>query len=147
LRIEGTHLIEAPRERVWKYLTDPDIIAKCLPGCEKLEPAGDNLYEATLRIGIGAMKGTFSSHIRMKVLDPGKQYQLSVEGKGVLGFLKGEGVISLDDSAQPTNVLYQGEVQIGGVIAGVGQRMIQGFARQTISHFFAAMAQEMTAEA
>lgn len=143
MKIEGSHPMAAPRERVWKYLTDPNVIAKCLPGCEKMEAVEQDLYEATLKIGIGAMKGTFSSHIRMQTIESGRQYKLAVEGKGAIGFLKGEGVITLDDSAQPTNVLYQGDVQIGGIIASVGQRMIQGFAKQTISQFFAAIAKEM----
>jgi carbon monoxide dehydrogenase subunit G len=143
LKVEGSHLMIAPRERVWKYLTDPTIIAKCLPGCEKMEAVGENLYEATLKIGIGAMKGTFGSHIRMEMIDPERQYRLVVEGKGAIGFLKGDGVITLDDSKQPTNVIYQGDVQIVGLIASVGQRMIQGFAKQTISQFFTAMEREL----
>lgn len=134
-----------PRQRVWQGLTDPQMIGRCLPGCEKMDSIGPDLYEATLKIGIGAVKGTFSSHIRMEILDPGKQYKLTVEGKGAIGFLKGEGVISLDDSAQPTQILYQGHVQIGGLIASVGQRMIQGFAKQTISQFFSAMVKEIEA--
>jgi uncharacterized protein len=132
-----------PQETVWKALTNPQVIAKCLPGCEKMEAIGENLYKATLRIGIGAVRGTFSSNIQMQLLTPGKQYQLAVEGKGAIGFLKGEGVIILDDSAQTTQVNYQGEVQIGGVIASVGQRMMQGFAKQAISQFFATMEKEI----
>jgi uncharacterized protein len=108
-----------------------------------MKAVGENLYEATLKIGIGAMKGTFGSHIRMEMIDPERQYRLVVEGKGAIGFLKGDGVITLDDSTQPTKVIYQGDVQIGGLIASVGQRMIQGFAKQTISQFFAAMEREL----
>jgi carbon monoxide dehydrogenase subunit G len=146
LKIEGSYLMAFPRETVWKALTDPQVIAKCLPGCEKMEALGEDLYEATLKIGIGAVKGTFSSHIRMQVLSGGQQYRLAVEGKGAIGFLKGDGVITLDDSVEPTRVAYQGDVQIGGVIASVGQRMIQGFAKQTISQFFSAMEREMSSQ-
>jgi carbon monoxide dehydrogenase subunit G len=143
LKIAGSHLMNAPRKQVWKYLTDPAIIAKCLPGCEKMEAIGENLYEATLKIGIGAIKGTFASHIRMEVMSPEKQYRLAVEGKGAIGFLNGDGVIALDDSAHSTNVNYEGEVHIGGLIASVGQRMVQGFAKQTTTQFFAAMEREL----
>jgi carbon monoxide dehydrogenase subunit G len=146
LKVEGSYLMAFPRETVWKALTDPQVIAKCLPGCEKMEALGEDLYEATLKIGIGAVKGTFSSRIRMQVLSGGQQYRLAVEGKGAIGFLKGDGVITLDDSVEPTRVAYQGDVQIGGVIASVGQRMIQGFAKQTISQFFSAMEREMSSQ-
>jgi carbon monoxide dehydrogenase subunit G len=143
LKIDGSYPMGFPRERVWQYLTDAQIIGRCLPGCEKIEAIGPDLYEATLKIGIGSIKGTFGSHIRMQILEPGKQYKLAVEGKGAIGFLKGEGNISLDESAQSTLVLYQGDVLIGGLIASVGQRMIQAFAKQTISQFFSAMVKEM----
>jgi len=146
LKIDGSYSMPFPAEQVWQCLTDAQKIGKCLPGCETMESIGTDLYEATLKMGIGAIKGTFSSHIRMEILDPGQRYKLSVEGKGAIGFLKGEGVISLDHFAQPTRVEYQGDVQIGGLIASVGQRMIQGFAKQTISQFFAAIVKEMEAD-
>jgi uncharacterized protein len=146
LKIEGSQLMPFPRETVWKALTDPQVIAKCLPGCEKMEALSEDLYEATLKIGIGAVKGTFRSQIRMQVLSRGQQYRLAVEGKGAIGFLKGDGVITLDDSVETTRIAYQGDVQIGGVIASVGQRMIQGFAKQTISQFFSAMEREMSSQ-
>ena len=146
MKIEGACAMAFPRARIWRCLTDPQVIGRCLPGCEKMEAIGPDLYEAVLKIGIGAIKGTFSSHIRMQILEPGVQYQLAVEGKGAIGFLKGEGLISLDDSTPPTQVRYDGDVQIGGLIASVGQRMIQGFAKQTISQFFAAMVKEIEAQ-
>ncbi len=146
MKVDGAYSMPFPADRVWLNLTNAQVIGKCLPGCEKMEAIGPDLYEATLKMGIGAMKGTFSSQIRMQVLDPGKQYKLSVEGKGAIGFLKGEGIISLDGSEEKTQVLYQGDVQIGGLIASVGQRMIQGFAKQTISQFFGAIAKEMESD-
>jgi carbon monoxide dehydrogenase subunit G len=130
LKIEGTYEFSAPRDRVWNLLIDPQVVARCLPGCEKMELVGDNLYDATLKIGIGAMKGTFSSHIRMQVIALSSRYQLAVEGKGAIGFLKGGGEIQLEDSDENTRLKYEGDVQIGGLIASVGQRMIQGFAKQ-----------------
>ena len=108
-----------------------------------MEAIGEDLYDATLKIGIGAMKGTFSSHIRMQVIAPNSNYKLTVEGKGTIGFLKGGGEIHLEDSDENTRVRYEGDVQIGGLIASVGQRMIQGFAKQTAHQFFSAMAKEI----
>ena len=142
MKIEGSHLFKSPGEKVWNCLIDPQVLARCIPGCEKLELAGEDSYNAVLKIGIGALKGTFISHIRLQDKQPLFQYKLVVEGEGGLGFLKGEGLIRLAASGAETNVSYSGEVQIGGLIASVGQRMLQGFAKQTISRFFSSLARE-----
>ena len=107
-----------------------------------MELAGEDSYNAVLKIGIGALKGAFSGHVRLQDKQPPSQYKLAVEGKGGLGFLKGEGLIRLEESGAGTNVSYSGEVQIGGLIASVGQRMLQGFAQQNISRFFSCLAKE-----
>jgi len=142
LKIEGSHLFKSPGEKVWNCLIDPQVLARCIPGCEKMELAGEDSYNAVLKIGIGALKGTFISHIRLQDKEPLSQYKLVVEGEGGLGFLKGEGLIRLAASGAETNVSYSGEVQIGGLIASVGQRMLQGFAKQTISRFFSSLARQ-----
>ncbi|MEW5978109.1 MAG: carbon monoxide dehydrogenase subunit G [Acidobacteriota bacterium] len=143
MKIEGTHLISAPRQKVWNFLIDPHVIAKSIPGCEKMEPLGDDNYEASLKFGIGAIKGTFTSRVRVSDQEPPSQYRLAIQGNGALGFVRGEGAIRLEDAGLNTNVLYSGEVQIGGLIASVGQRMVQGFAKQTISHFFDSIARQV----
>ena len=107
-----------------------------------MEADGEDSYNATLKIGIGSIKGTFIGPIRMQDKQPMSQYKLSVEGKGGPGFLSGEGVIRLEDSGSDTNVSYSGDAQIGGLIASVGQRMLQGFAKQQISRFFESLAKE-----
>jgi uncharacterized protein len=145
LKIEGFHLIKAPREKVWDFLTDPRVISKCLPGCERLETSGEDAYNAVLKAGIGAVKGTFVSQIRMEGKQAPTQYKLVVEGKGTPGFLKGEGIIRLEEAVTDTNVIYSGDVQIGGLIASVGQRMLQSFAKHAISQFFASVAKETEA--
>ena len=140
MKIEGAHLFKSPREKVWNCLIDPQLLARCIPGCEKMELTGEDSYKAVLKIGIGALKGTFNGHIRLQDKQPLSQYKLVVEGEGGPGFLKGEGLIRLEASGTETNVFYSGEVQIGGLIASVGQRMLQGFAKQTISRFFSSLA-------
>jgi len=107
-----------------------------------MESVSEDSYNATLKIGIGSIKGTFMGRIRMQDKQPPSHYRLSVEGKGGPGFLSGEGLIRLEDSGSDTNVSYSGDVQIGGLIASVGQRMLQGFAKQQISQFFMALAKE-----
>ena len=95
MKIEGSHLFKSPGEKVWNCLIDPQVLARCIPGCEKLELAGEGSYNAVLKIGIGALKGTFISHIRLQDKEPLSQYKLVVEGEGGLGLLKGEGLIRL----------------------------------------------------
>lgn len=143
MKIEGTHLFKAPREKVWSFLVDPQIIAKCIPGCEKMDPAGEDTYDAILRFGIGSIKGTFISRVRVLDQQAPSQYRLTIEGKGSPGFVNGEGLIRLEESGSETNVVYSGEVQVGGLIASIGQRLVQGFAKQTISHFFSSLAQQV----
>jgi hypothetical protein len=113
LKIEGSYLFKAHRDNVLTCLIDPQIIARRIPGCENMESVGEDSYNATLRIGIGAIKGTFTGRIRMQDKQPTSQYKLSVEGKGGPGFLSGEGVSRLADSGTETNVSYSGDVQIG----------------------------------
>ncbi len=107
-----------------------------------MEATGEDSYDAVLKIGIGAIKGTFKGRVRMQDKQPPSQYKLGIEGKGAPGFLSGQGVIRLEESGADTNVSYSGDVQIGGLIASVGQRMLQGFAKQQITSFFAALAKE-----
>jgi uncharacterized protein len=145
LKIEGSHLFKAPRQKVWNFLTDPRVLSKCIPGCERLETTGEDTYNAVLKAGIGAVRGTFVSQIRMQGKQPASQYKLVVEGKGTPGFLKGEGIIRLEEAGADTNVIYSGDVQIGGLIASVGQRMLQSFAKHAISQFFACIAKETEA--
>jgi len=110
-----------------------------------MDPVGEDSYTAILKIGIGAIKGTFTGRIQLQDKQLTSQYKLKVEGKGGPGFLSGEGTIRLEDRGPETGVSYSGDVQIGGLIASVGQRMLQGFAKQQISQFFASLAKETEA--
>jgi len=96
LKIEGSYLFKAAKEKVWNCLTDPQVIAKCIPGCESMEATGEDSYDAVLKIGIGAIKGTFKGRVRMQDKQPPSQYKLGIEGKGAPGFLSGQGVIRLE---------------------------------------------------
>src|SRR5687767_15724707 len=142
MKIEGTQTLSAPRERVYQALIDPEVLQRCIPGCEKLELTEENTYTATLRAGVGAIKGNFQSTIRLEDMRPPEHYRIVVEGKGGPGFLKGTGDLDLEESEATTVIKYTGDVQIGGPIAGVGQRMIQGTARMMLTQFFGALEAE-----
>jgi carbon monoxide dehydrogenase subunit G len=145
LKVEGSHLFKSSQKTVWACMTNPQIISRCIPGCENMELDGEDSYNVTLKIGIGAIKGVFTGRICLKDKQPVSQYRMRVEGKGGPGFLTGEGLICLKESGTDTEVSYSGDVQIGGLIASVGQRMLQGFAKQNISQFFSALAKETEA--
>jgi carbon monoxide dehydrogenase subunit G len=145
MKIEGTHELRAPRERVYAALIDPEVLARCIPGCEKLERTGEQAFAATLRAGVGAIKGVFQGSVRLEDMRPPEHYRIVVEGKGQPGFLKGAGDLDLSEAADTTTIKYAGDVQVGGTIAGVGQRMIQGAAKMMAAQFFTALEAEAQA--
>lgn len=137
MNIEATHEIKAPRARVYAALIDPEVLRLAIPGCESLEKTGDNHYTATMKAGIGAIKGTFKGDVRLEDMRPPEHYRIVVQGKGAMGFAKGSADFDLEDKDGGTLIRYSGEMQIGGSIAGVGQRMVQGAAKMMASQFFA----------
>ena len=147
MKIEGTQKLHAARERVYSALTDQQILQRCIPGCESLEKTDENIYAATLKAGVGAIKGKFSGDVRLEDMRPNDHYRIVVEGKGAVGFAKGSADFDLDDEDGATLIKYSGELQIGGTIAGVGQRMIEAAAKMMAARFFAALEAEVIVSA
>jgi uncharacterized protein len=143
MKIEGTQELHAPRDRVYSALTDPEVLRRCIPGCESLEKTADDTYSATLKAGVGSIKGTFKGEVRLEDMRPPEHYRIVVEGKGAIGFAKGSADFDLEENDGATVIKYAGELQIGGTIAGVGQRMIQGAAKMMASRFFASLEAEV----
>jgi carbon monoxide dehydrogenase subunit G len=142
MKIEGTHFLSASRARVYESLIEPDVLQRCIPGCERLEKTGDNTYSATIRAGVGAIKGVFTGTVKLEDMRPPEHYRIVVEGKGAPGFLKGSGDLDLEEQGEGTLIKYTGDLQLGGTIASVGQRMIQGTAKMMASQFFTALEAE-----
>ncbi len=142
MKIDGTHEINAPRERVYALLTDPEVLRRCIPGCESLEKTEENTYAATLKAGVGVVKGTFKGNVKLEEMRLPEHYRIVVDGKGGPGFVKGTGDFDLEDKDGATLIKYAGEMQVGGTIAGIGQRMIQGAAKMMASRFFVALEAE-----
>lgn len=141
MKIQGSCDLPAPRERVWQALLDPGQLAKAMPGCEKLEATGPDEYKATLKVGVGAVKGTFEGKVRLSDIQPPARYKMMVEGSGSPGFVRGEATMELSAIEGGTRVAYDGDVQIGGLIAGVGQRMLGGVSKMMVDQFFSRMAE------
>ena len=142
MKLEGTVEIQARRERVYQSLIDPEVLQRCIPGCERLEKTEENVFAATIRAGVGSIKGIFDGKVRLEDMRPPEHYRLAVDGKGTPGFLKGSGDLDLEDRGETTTVRYTGEVQVGGTIAGVGQRMLQATAKMMLTQFFTALEAE-----
>jgi hypothetical protein len=142
MKIEGTQTIDAPRERIFAALVDPAVLQKCIPGCEQMEKTGDNQYKARLTAGIGPVKGVFTATVSLHDIVAPEHYKLVVEGKGQPGFVKGSGELNLKAAGSATEIQYTGDVNVGGLIASVGQRMIQATANMLAGRFFKSLEAE-----
>ncbi len=145
MKIEGSTDIPAPRERVWKAFLDPGTLAQAIPGCEGLEAVGEGEFRATMKIGVAAIKGTFEGKVRLSDLEPPNRYRMAVEGSGSPGFVRGEASMELSDADGGTRVAYSADVQVGGLIASVGQRMLGGVSKMMLDQFFSRMTEILTA--
>jgi len=144
--IEGTHHLNAPRDRVYQALIDPEILKRCIPAVNDLRRLREYLlsYDSHWR---GAIKGVFTGTVRLEEMRPPEHYRIVVEGKGAPGFLKGSGNLDLEVNGEGTLIKYTGDLQLGGTIASVGQRMIQGTAKLMASQFFTALEAEAKTDA
>ena len=141
--VSGSHTFAAPRERVWNVLLDPDALRASLPSVKEFRQVAEDDYEATMSVGIGAIKGTYSGKVQVRDKEPPERYRLLVEGSGRPGFIKGDGLIELEDKGDTTVVRYHGQAQVGGMIASVGQRLLQASAHLVIGQFFKAMERQL----
>jgi len=143
VKISGQHQLKAPVEKAWKALTDPAILQKATPGCERLHPVGPDEFEATLKLGIALVKGTYKGKLALREKTPPESYRLVMEGSGGPGFVRGEATLRLSEKDGGTLVTYEGDAQIGGAIASVGQRLLEGATRMVLSQFFKNLEKEL----
>ena len=142
MKLEGAYDVPAPRKKVWDAFQDPKLLKKAIPGCEKLEAVGPDEYKATMKVGVGGVKGTFEGKVKITEQKPPESYKLAVEGSGGPGFVRGETVITLSDpEGGGTRVAYSADVQVGGLIASVGQRMLGGVSKMMADKFFGKMSE------
>ena len=133
----GEQRIYASREAVWSALNDPEILARCIPGCDTLEKTGDNEFTATVTAKVGPVKAKFSGKVILSDLDPPNGYTLSGEGQGAgAGFAKGGAEVRLVEDGGQTVLTYKVNAQVGGKLAQVGSRLIDGTARKLAGQFF-----------
>jgi carbon monoxide dehydrogenase subunit G len=139
VKIEGSYTFNAPRDKVWQVLQDPQIIAQCMPGCEQLNEIGPDQYEATMKVGVAAVKGTYKGKVTIRDKEAPSHYILSGEGSGAPGFMRGDVAIDLEETDRQTVLKYSADARIGGLIASIGQRMLGGVAKMMLEQFFKKM--------
>lgn len=125
-----------PPEQAYQMMQDPEVLARAIPGCESLERIGPDEYRMKMKMAMASISGAFDGKVRITDQQPPTSFKLTVEGSGKIGFMKGEGLLKLAPSAEGTEVSYEGDVQVGGTIAAVGQRLIDATARMMIKRFF-----------
>jgi carbon monoxide dehydrogenase subunit G len=143
MTLDGTHRFNAPRDRVWAAFNDPGVLARATPGCQRLLPVGPDEFEATLSVGVAAVKGVYQGRLTITDRRPPEGYTLRVEGSGRPGFVKGEGRLTLTEEDGGTLATIRAEAQVGGLIAAVGQRLLGAAARMLMEQFFAALDAEV----
>jgi carbon monoxide dehydrogenase subunit G len=136
MKIEGGSDIPAPRDPVRAAFLDPAVLAQAIPGCDKLEAVAPGEFKPVMKVGVSSIKGTFEGKVRLSDQEPPRRYRMAVEGKGGPGFVRGEAAMELSDVEGGTCVAYDADVQVGGLIASVGQRMLGGVSRMMLDQFF-----------
>jgi uncharacterized protein len=137
--ITSSYTFNAPPDRVWNLLMDPAVIASCIPGCEKLEPVGEDSFRASLTVALAAITGSYEGTVQITDKVPHESYRLTVQGQGKPGFVKGNAVIALRPEGATTMVDVKGTVETGGPIARLGQRLIGNVSKMMQDRFFACL--------
>jgi len=133
MKLKGEYIFNGPREKVWELVRDPDVLATALPGTQSLNQVSENEYEGEMHVRVGPVAGVFSGRVVASDEVPPESYTLMVEGKGAPGFAKGTGHVQLMDQGDGTTLMkYEGEMQIGGRIASVGQRLMDSASKSMI---------------
>ena len=144
MKLKISNVVPANRDRVFAALVNPDVLRRSIPGCEAWTPLGSDTYEATLKIGLAGLKGTYTGKAAIREQRPPDALTLSFEGKGGPGFVRGSAVIALTADADATRVAADADVHVGGVIAAVGSRLVEAGAKKLADDFFRRLAVELS---
>lgn len=137
MTMNGEYQLPAPQQTVWEALNDPAVLKACIPGCESLDKTSDNGFQAVATIKIGPVKAKFKGSVTLSDIDPPNGYKISGQGDGgVAGFAKGGATVKLTPKDGGTVLSYTVEAQIGGKLAQLGQRLVNGAAKKLADDFF-----------
>ena len=145
--LSGTYEFSAPRERVWELLQDPAVLAKALPGTERLVLASEDRFEGVMKVSVGPVTAAkFDVSVTLTEKDPPKRFVMQIDGKGGVGYTRGSATIELDEkSATETLMRYDSNIQVGGKIAAVGQRLLEQVGKMMSKQALEALEREMRA--
>jgi uncharacterized protein len=145
MQMNDSQRIEAPKEKVWAALNDPQVLKKCIPGCQNLDMASPTEMTATVVFKVGPVKATFGGKVTLSDLDPPNSYRISGEGSGgVAGFAKGGATVRLESESPEVTILhYAVDAQIGGKLAQLGGRLIDSTSKKLAGEFFTAFGAEV----
>jgi hypothetical protein len=137
MEMTGEQLIPVPQQRVWEGLNDPEVLKACIPGCETIEKVSDSEYRVAMTAAVGPVKAKFNGKLALADLNPPNSYTLSFEGSGgAAGFGKGGAQVALAPDGAGTRLSYKATAQVGGKLAQVGSRLIDGVAKKMADEFF-----------
>ena len=146
MTMKGEVALPADRQTVWDKLNDPEVLKQCIPGCQELEKTSDNSFRAIAKIKVGPVGATFKGNVELSEIDPPNGYRISGQGEGgVAGFAKGGARVALTDGPEGGTILsYDVEANVGGKIAQLGGRLIDGVAKKNADAFFAKFVEIVT---
>lgn len=136
MRVQGSYTFDTDIQTVWDAMQSPEVLSGCIPGCEKFEPAGEDRYTVQMSVRVSAITGSYSGEVKIENRDHLKSYTMIVEGSGRGGSVRGSGDLNFSESEGQTNIQIVGDVQVTGIIARVGQRLLGGASRMMMNQFF-----------
>ena len=140
LELKGEQKLPAGQKELWVLLNDPDVLAKTIPGCNSVRSLGGDRYEMGLKLQVANVSGEYMGSVAISEKREPEHYVLAVEGQGSIGFMKGSAAFDLEPKGEHETLLrYAGSAEVGGVVAGVGQRVLSGVAKYMVGRFFKAL--------
>lgn len=136
MKISGDHVLNAPVERVWDSLLDPQVLVSTIPGCESLAATGENAYAMTVTAGVAAIKGTYNGVCQLSDLDPHSSLVMKLSGAGAPGTIDATVRVRFTEDGGSTTIAYDADAIVGGMVGGVGQRMLTSVSRRMAGEFF-----------
>ena len=136
MKLTGSYILNVKKEHVWKALNNPNILKQCIPGCESFDKESSTVFNATATNQIGPMNATFSGTVTLSNIQENQSYTLSGEGQSPVGFAKGSADVKLKEENGTTTLSYEVDVNVGGKIAQLGSRLINGVAKKMSDYFF-----------
>ena len=136
MKLTGSYKLNVKKEHVWKALNNPNILKQCIPGCESFDKESSTVFNATATNQIGPMNATFSGTVTLSNIQENQSYTLSGEGQSPVGFANGSADVKLKEENGTTTLSYEVDVNVGGKIAQLGSRLINGVAKKMSDYFF-----------